>query len=406
MSLPRFVRFLKIDFRGLKTRKSIFKKLKIRYNEGMDRTTLTDFFEEVETTEEYNGYFCSIAEAISIVVLGSLCGLKNISQIHQWAKSERVSGFLKEKFGINHIPCYYWLLVLLKMVKTDTLNQCLMRWAAQFLPENRSQTTISLDGKTIRSTTGMKHMGSPLHIISAQICELGITLASETVPTKSNEIPAVQKLLEKMDIEGCLIVADALNCQQKTAEIIVKGKGDYLLDAKGNQPNLEREISEYVQDGTLRKCMDCKRKTEKNRDRIETRTAYSTGDVAWLYGKEKWKNLNCVGAIKTEFEKDGRKTEEWHYYISSRKLSAAELLHHARMEWAVETMHWLLDVHYEEDYCRIGNRTIQQNLNLLRKFSISLLKQYKTRISSKRALSKIMLDCLLESSKICEIFEN
>ncbi len=64
-------------------RKSIFKKLKIRYNEGMDRTTLTDFFKEVETTEEYNGYFCSIAEAISIVVLGSLCGLKNIA-IHQW----------------------------------------------------------------------------------------------------------------------------------------------------------------------------------------------------------------------------------------------------------------------------------------------------------------------------------
>lgn len=212
--------------------------------------------------------------------------------------------------------------------------------------------------------------------------------------------------MKKMDVEGCLVVADVLNCQQKTAGIIVKGKGDYLLDAKGNQPNLEREISEYVQDDTLRKGMDCERRTEKNRDRVETRTAYSTGDTAWLYGKEKWENLNCIGAIKTEFEKDGRKTEEWHYYISSRKLSAAELLHHARMEWAVETIHWLLDVHYGEDYCRIENRTIQQNLNLLRKFSISLLKQYKVRISSKRAISKIMLDCLLESSKICEVLEN
>ena len=387
-------------------RKSIFKKLKIKYNEDMDRTTLTDFFEEVETTEEYNGYFCSIAETISIVVLGSLCGLKNVSQIHQWAESERVSGFLRGKFAISHIPCYYWLLVLLKMVKTDTLNQCLMKWAAQFLSKDRSQTTISLDGKTIRSTTGMKHMDSPLHIISAQVCELGITLASETVSTKSNEIPAVQELLKKMDIEGCLIVADALNCQQKTAETIVKGKGDYLLDAKGNQPNLEREISEYVQDEMLRKGMDCKRKTEKNRGRVETRTAYSTCNVTWLYGKEKWKNLNCIGAIKTEFEKDGRKTEEWHYYISSRKLSAKELLHHARMEWAAETMHWLLDVHYGEDYCRIENRTIQQNLNLLQKFSLSLLKQYKARNSSKRAMSKIMLDCLLESSKICEVLEN
>ena len=197
-----------------------------------------------------------------------------------------------------------------------------------------------------------------------------------------------------MDVEGCLVAADALNCQQKTAGIIVKGKGNYLLDAKGNQPNLGSAISEYVQDDTLRKGMDCERRTDKNRDRAETRTAYSTGDTAWLYGKEKWENLNCIGAIKTEYEKDGRKTEEWHYYISSRKLSAAELLHHARMEWAVETMHWLLDVHYGEDYCRIENRTIQQNLNLPRKFSISLLKQFKVRISSKRALSKIMQDCL------------
>jgi len=370
------------------------------------RTTITDFFEEVETTEEYNGYFCSIAEAISIVVLGSLCGLKNVSQIHQWADSERVSEFLKEKFGINHIPCYYWLLVLLKMVKTDTLNKCLTNWAAQFLPEDRSNTTISLDGKTIRSTTGMKNMDSPLHIISAQICELGITLASKTVAEKSNEIPAVQELLAQMDIEGCIVVADALNCQQKTAEVIVKGKGDYLLDAKGNQPNLEREISEYVQDNALRKTMNDKRTTEKNRDRIETRTAYTTSDISWLNGKEKWKNLRCIGAIKTEFEKDGRKSEEWHYYVSSRSLTAVELLRHARMEWAVETMHWLLDVHYSEDYCRIENRTIQQNLNLLRKFALSILKQYKTRSSSKRAVSKLMLDCLLEPAQICSILQN
>jgi len=372
----------------------------------MFRSFLTDFFEEVETTEEYNGYFCSIAEAITIVVLGSMCGFKNICQIHQWAASERISEFLKEKFEINHIPCYYWLLVLLKMIKTDTLNQCLMKWATHFLPTDRSKTTISMDGKTICSTTGMKNMGSPLHIISAQICELGITLASETVAEKRNEIPAVQKLLSKMDIEGCIVVADALNCQQKTAKVIVDGKADYLLDAKGNQKSLESEISEYVRDEKLRKEMDCIAKTEKNRDRIETRTAYTTTDIEWLFGKEKWKNLSCIGAIKTEFEKNGNKTEEWHYYISSRKLSAEELLRHARMEWAVETMHWLLDVHYGEDYCRIENRTCQQNLNLLRKFTISLIKQYKERTSSKRPMSHIMLDCLLDPSYFFNILEN
>ena len=78
----------------------------------------------------------------------------------------------------------------------------------------------------------------------------------------------------------------------------------------------------------------------------------------------------------------------------------------SQMEWTVETMHWLLDVHYSEDYCRIENRTIQQNLNLLRKFALSILKQYKTRSSSKRAVSKLMLDCLLEPTQICSILQN
>ena len=291
----------------------------------MDRTTLIDFFEEVETTEECNGYFCSIAEAIGIVVLGSLCGFRNVRQIHHWAENARVKEFLKEKFQIAHIPCYFWLLTLLKMVKPNTLNECMMKWASQFMPEDRNGTTISLDGKTIRSTVGRKSMDSPLHIISAQICEIGVTLASEAVEGKSNEIPAVQELLKKMDIEGCLIVADALNCQQKTAEAIIAGKADYLLDVKANQRNLEEEIAEYIKDDELRGSMDKKRTVEKNRERIEIRTAYTSDDAAWLCGREKWKNLCCIGAIRKEVEADGKRTEEWDYYISSRKLPASAL---------------------------------------------------------------------------------
>lgn len=372
----------------------------------MGKQKLVEYFEDVETIEEYNGYFCSIPKAISIVVLGSICGLRNTSQIHQWAESDKVAGFLKEKFGIEHIPCYYWLLSLLKLVKPESLNKCLMKWAESMLPENRKGLTISLDGKTIRSTGKMESYDSPLHIISAQISELGITFASKSVDGKSNEIPAVQQLIAELDLQDCMIVADALNCQKETAEAVVKGKGDYLLDAKGNQATLEHEIRDYVQDESPRKTMDCKSITEKSRDRMETRTAYTTADIDWLYGKEKWKNLCCIGAIKTEFERKGTKTEEWHYDISSRNLSAPELLHHARMEWAVESMHWLLDVHFSEDYCRIVNRTIQQNLNMLRKFALSLIKHFKASFHSKRPISQIMFNCLLDPPAISAILES
>lgn len=369
--------------------------------------TITEYFKDVETTKEYNGYFCSVAEAITIVILGSICGLKNISQIHQWAASDRVNEFLREKFRIENIPCYYWLLCLLKLVKPDSLNECFSKWVSSILPKNRENFTISLDGKTIRSTGKMKSYENPLHIVSAQISELGITFAQKTVSGKSNEIPAVQELIGQLEISGCMLVADALNCQKKTAEMIIKGKGDYLLCVKENQETLKKDIEAYIHDTVLQENMKKDVKTEKNRGRIEKRTAYVTENIEWLESRKEWRGLNCIGAIHTEFEEQDKKTSEWHYYISSRNLTAEELLHHARMEWSVESMHWLLDVHFEEDYCRVENKNVQQNLNMLRKLAINIIKQYKERSESKRAISKIMFDCLLDPSFICSvIFEN
>lgn len=376
------------------------------YNGIMEKNTITQYFEEVETTKEHHGYFCSVAEAVTIVILGSVCGLKNVSQIHQWASSDRVKGFLKEKFGIKNVPCYYWLLCLLKLIKPESLNRCFVKWAKSLLPETMDGLTVSLDGKTIRSTGRMASHGSPLHIVSAQISELGMTFAQKSVDGKSNEIPAVQELIGELEISGCVVVADALNCQKKTAKAIIAGKADYLLCAKDNQETLKKDIEDYVRDETLRKGMEKETKIEKSRERIEKRTAFITGDVAWLPNKDKWEGLKRIGAVHTEFEARGKKTNEWHYYITSRRLTAAELLHHARMEWSVETMHWLLDVHFDEDHCRVEDKNVQRNLNMLRKLAINLIKKHKEKSASKRAISKIMFDCLLDPSCICDIFEN
>ena len=372
----------------------------------MKREQLISYFEKVELTKSHTGYFFKVSEAISIILLGSLCGLDNVKQIHQWATSKSTREFLKEEFAINKVPCYYWLLCLLKIVEPTSLNKCLMKWSEQFLPQDRKNLTIALDGKTVRSTAKMESYESPLHIVSAQLSELGITFASKSVESKSNEIPAVQELIRELDIRGCMVVADALNCQTETASAIIAGKGDYLLDVKGNQLLLKEEIEEYIQDETLRKTMEHVTTIEKNHGRIETRTAFSTSSIDWLYGKEKWEHLSSIGAIKKVTEKKGIKTQEWHYYISSRKLTPSDLLHHARMEWAVESMHWLLDIHFCEDSCRILNRNIQENLNLCRKLAFGLIKIYKTRTNSKKAISNIMFGCLLNSADLLLFFEN
>lgn len=141
--------------------------------------------------------------------------------------------------------------------------------------------------------------------------------------------------------------------------------------------------------------MDSVTQTEKGHGRVETRSAYTTDDVEWQPGGRAWPGLKCIGAIKTHFEYKGKVTEEWHYYISSKVLSAEDLLHHARTEWPVESMHWLLDVHFDEDKCRIQSKNIQQNLNMLHKVALNIVRIYKRESQSKLPLNGIMFRALM-----------
>ena len=372
---------------------------------------LEDALEVLETEREYDGYFCSIKDAVIIVILGSLCDLQSVKKIHQWAVSAHVKKFLTETFGIKRIPCYWWLLSLLAIVTPESLNQCssiYRRVCLEAEEEVQSKKkskplTIAIDGKEIRSTGKMKKYDSPLHIVSAHIGELGLTLAQKTVESKSNEIPAVQKLVKELAIPGCMVVADALNCQIQTAEAIVEAKANYLLSAKGNQKELMNDIEQYVQDEKLRAAMDCVSQTEKGHGRVETRSAYTTDDVEWQPGGRAWPAVKCIGAVHTRFETDKGVTEQWHYYISSKVLSAEELLYHARTEWSVETMHWLLDVHFDEDRCRVQSKNIQQNLNMLHKVALNIIRIYKREAKLKLPLNGIMFRALMNPYELLAV---
>jgi len=368
-----------------------------------DILNLTKHLSEIETTEEHNGYFCSVGETLTIVILGSMCGLQNVRQINQWAKNERVHAFLLDHFNIQKIPCYYWMLHLLKLIKPTSLSKCFTNWVQSFRPDKRESGTISFDGKTIRSTGKMDKYDSPLHIISAHLAEQGLTLGQCTVDGKSNEIPAMRDLLKLLDVEGCIVVADALHCQTKTVKTIIKEKADYLLSVKDNQPTLKKAIEDYVQDETLRMTMDTFSTCNKQSGRIERRVAFATCDIDWLFGKEKWKGLVCIGAVNTQFTTKKGTTNEWHYYISSRPLTAEALLRHARLEWSVESMHWLLDVHFREDFCRVEDKNVQENLNVVRKIVINTIKIYKANTKSKLPISRIMFGCLLDYENILPI---
>ena len=381
----------------------------------MEMIYIMDCFDDVEVEENHDGYFYKVSEVIKIIILGCLCGLKNVRQIHQWAVSDKVSEFLKEKFAIERIPCYYWMLCLLKIVKPESLNDCFKRWVSGFMPayepeaehQERSNLTVSVDGKSVRSTGKMKkYKGNALHIVSAQLAELGLTFAQQTVDSKSNEIPAAQALLKELDIRGCLVTADAMNCQTETAKIILEGKGDYLLCAKDNHEQTRKAVEDCIKDEKNKDKVTQAESHESSHGRDERRTAYVIPFAGLKREKlcnEEWPKLACIGAIHREFETAAKKTDEWHYYISSRELTAEELLRTARMEWTVETMHWLLDVRFDEDKCRVEDTNIQRNLNMLRKLSLNLIRLFKERTQSKKAFSHIMLDCLLDPYHLMEL---
>ena len=366
---------------------------------------LKEYFSDVETKREHNGYWCNVWEALTIVILGSFCGLRSVNQIHQWAVNVRVSEFLAKHFEIKEIPCYYWLICLLKIIKPKSLNQCFMKWTQSFLPNGMKGFTLSFDGKTIRSTGKMAKYDKPLHIVSAHVAELGITIGQQTVDEKSNEIPAVRELIALLNIEGCMVVADALHCQKDTAKAVIDAKSDYLLSVKDNQPTLKQNIEDYIQDDDLRKTMDTASTLEQNSGRIERRTAFATTHIDWLDGKEDWAGITCIGAVNTRVSTQKGETDEWHYYISSRALTAQELLKHARLEWSVEVMHWLLDVHFHEDFCRIEDENVQQILNRIRKIALNSVRHYKEKTQSKKPLSKIMFGCLLDCECLVPILE-
>ena len=340
------------------------------------------YFEYVETTRPYDGYWHSVRNVVTIVLLGSLCGLRNLPMIREWAAGERVTEYL-QKMGIPRVPSYSHMMVVLGLIEPVSLGLAMESWIVKVV--SAVGKTIAMDGKTERSTEKMGTYESAVHIVSAHMSELGLTIGTEAVAGKSNEMcnererqftcsshqsikPAVRELIKRLDLKDALIVADALNCQKDTAEAIVEAGADYLLEVKNNQPNLCDGISElFAVDERMDLIENDKAAIEldKHGGRKEYRAAYVRHDVEKLMTGHEWPGLACMGAINRQVEANNVTSDEWHYYISSREMGPEELLRHARLEWGVESMHWLLDVHFWEDKMRLYNENSVKNLNII-----------------------------------------
>jgi len=350
-------------------------------------------FEKIKTRVEYQGYYYKISEIIKILIVGLLCTQKTMKEIQSWATSKRVSKLLAEKFGIKKIPCYSHFSVLVGMIDSEELNKIFMEFFCK-LVETVVGKTIAIDGKTVCSTANMGKYKSPLHIASAFVVENGITIGQLAAEGKGKEIPCVQELIRLLDISGSTVVTDALHCQKKTAKEILAAGADYVFSVKKNQKELYNDISEMIDFKLTNKYellnapLEKVTKTEKGHGRIDKRTAFVTHEVEWLAQFGKWHGIQSLGAIATN--------TETRYYISSRKLSPMELLQITRNEWAVESMHWQLDVIFNEDRTTLHEENAQKTLNILRKTILNVVRTYRDRFEPKLNMVDIMRNCLFD----------
>ena len=344
--------------------------------------------EEVETESEHKGYWYRIRDVLTILICGMLCSLQTIDDIHEWSQSTPTRKLLGKRFKITKIPCRAQFYNILGYVSPEKFNETFTKWVKSVLCVNVAGKTVAVDGKTICSTDKLTKDGSVLHIASAVVSEYGLVIGSRECGTKTGEITAFRELIEILDVKGAVVVADALHCHPKSAEAVISAEADYLFVVKDNQPTMKDDIEFFFQnEQNLEKFS----KTEKNGGRIEHRTAFVSHRIgSWLHSYEDWRNLSCIGAIHTEFEKGGQKSSEWHYYISSAPMTAERLLHHARLEWGVEAIHWLLDVHFAEDRTRVWNMNVQKTLNIMRKIALNLAKDFKSKTDSKIPISGIL----------------
>ena len=343
--------------------------------------------EEVAKFSNHKGYWYKIQDVMITMICGLLSGLETVEDIFEWSREKHVFNFLQKTFGIKKLPKKSHFYNMLTYVNYKKFNEKFEQWILESLQGNLEDEVITIDGKSIVSSVNFSHDKSMLHIASAMIAKSGMIIASrECEKHKFSEITVLREIVKELNVKGALIVADALHTQVETASTIIDAGADYLLVVKDNQSNLKESIDLL----SYNKKTDEASTIEKNGGRIETRMAYLSDNIENLYNKEKWKNAVCIGAIHREFEKDGKKSSQWHYYISSKKMTAKDLLHYARQEWRIESMHWLLDVHFKEDKTKIRDLEVQKNLNLLRKITINLVKQYQASQPKHIPVSRIL----------------
>ncbi len=352
---------------------------------SLDR--IMELFEEIPDPRRPGGNIQhKLVDLLVIILLGVICGCETWIEIEDYAHAK-----------------YEWLKTILELPggvpSNDTYRRLMTRMLPQRLEEAYRQWVlpyvggcigkhIAIDGKTICTASNyrLSNEETPegkLHIISAWVREDGISLGQIKTDEKSNEITAIPKMLDTLDVKGAVVTIDAMGCQVDIAEKIIDREANYLLALKKNQLNLYESVEEYFKwartEPIEKKQLKEYSYEEHEHGRHVYRTVEVCDDVSWIETVREWKRLSSIVCVTRKGEREGRQTEETAYYISSREWEADEVAKHIQGHWTIENnLHWSLDAAFNEDSSKIHLGYSAENLSVIRKIAQKLLKAETT----------------------------
>lgn len=338
--------------------------------------TLQEAFAGVEDHRRGPAQRYDLKEMIVMAICAVLCGADGWVDVADWCEGEEdwLKTFLALKKGT---PSHDTFGEVFRVLDAAVFERCFRQWVASLV--GVAEGVVAFDGKTVRGSKDGPN--TALHLVSAYATTLGVSLGQEGTAGKGNELAAIKALLDTLVLKGCIVTMDALGCQTEGVDKIVAQGGDYVLAVKDNQKNLSQAIVEFFDTAIAfdfrNIAVQKSTSVEKNHGRIETRRAVFVPDVSWMDKpmREGWKKLAAVGMIESEQEIKGQASVDRRYFIVSAGVKTAEqFAHAARAHWGVEAMHWVLDVTFREDDCRVRKGHAARNLSAIRKFALSALR--------------------------------
>lgn len=348
----------------------------------MNDLNILNFFSALEDPRQSWKVLYPLEEVLLVILCGVMAGADDFVEIKKWG--DQKIDFLRSFHPFTHgIPSHDTLNDIMNALPSDLFRECFSRWVAAL--REVDPDIVAIDGKTSRRAHGADDR--PLHTVAAWASRQRLVLGQEFCDEKENEITAIPRLLERLELKGALVTIDAMGCQNAIAEAITAKGADYLLALKGNRKSLHDEALLFF-DGAEN--LETHTTTDGDHGRIEVRKAVVSHDISWLQSSRKspeeprFPKLACIGMVESEVEQKGQKTTSRRYYVSSAPLTAAQLQNAVRAHWGVENrLHWVLDVVFHDDLMRLRSENGPANMAIIRHTSLNLFKETKNKDSLK-----------------------